>query len=58
MTLGFTQSNRNEYQKTFLGESVPEAKADNLTAIWVNYLDNVGYSTSHDPTGLHSLLQG
>jgi hypothetical protein len=30
-------------------------RADNLTAIC---LENVGASTSHNPTGLHGLLQG
>jgi hypothetical protein len=34
MTLGFTHSNRNEYQEIFLaGEELPVRKADNLTAI-------------------------
>jgi hypothetical protein len=34
-------------------------KADNLTAICEpTDLDNVGSSTSHNPIGLHGLLQG
>jgi hypothetical protein len=35
-------------------------KADNLTAICepTVYRENVGASTSHNPMGLHSLLQG
>jgi hypothetical protein len=32
-----------------------ERKADNLTAICV---ENMGASTSHNPMGLHDLLQG
>jgi hypothetical protein len=32
---GFSVSNRNEYQKMFLGsKSLPSCKADNLTAIY------------------------
>jgi hypothetical protein len=51
-------SNRNEYQKQkmFLGsEARPVRKADNLNA---ECLDRVGSSTSHNPVGLHGLLQG
>jgi hypothetical protein len=32
MALGSTQSNRNEYQESFLGKGRPTRKADNLTA--------------------------
>jgi hypothetical protein len=40
------------------GKGRPAHKADNLTAIWAHYLENVGASTSHNPMGLHGLLQG
>jgi hypothetical protein len=40
------------------GKGLPVRKADNLTAIWAEYPENVGASTSHDPMGLHGLLQG
>jgi hypothetical protein len=36
----------------------PARKADNLTAIWADCLEDVGASTSHIPMGLHGLLQG
>jgi hypothetical protein len=41
-----------------IGQPVP--KADNLTGIyiWADCLENVGASTSHNPIGLHGLLQG
>jgi hypothetical protein len=31
-------------------------KADNLTAIWADCLENVGVSKSHNTMGLHDLL--
>jgi hypothetical protein len=31
-------------------------KADNLTDICIDCLENVGASTSHNPMGLHGLL--
>jgi hypothetical protein len=37
------------------GKGRPSRKADNLTA---DCLEGVGASTSHNPTGIHSLLQG
>jgi hypothetical protein len=42
------------------GKGRPACKADNLTAIRVPivYRENVGASTSHNPMGLHDLLQG
>jgi hypothetical protein len=41
------------------GKVRPARKADNRTAICEpNCLQNVGTSTSHNPTGLHGLLQG
>jgi hypothetical protein len=36
----------------------PARKADNLTAICEPTVENVGASTSHNPMGLHGLLQG
>jgi hypothetical protein len=32
-------------------------RADNLTAIWADCLDNVEFLTSHNPIGLHGLLR-
>jgi hypothetical protein len=42
------------------GKVQPAHKADNLTAICelTVYRKNVGASTSHNPMGLHGLLQG
>jgi hypothetical protein len=36
----------------------PAGKADDLTAISADFLENVEASTSHSPMGLHGLLQG
>jgi hypothetical protein len=33
-------------------------RADNLTTIYANCLDNVGSLTSHNPIGLQGLLRG
>jgi hypothetical protein len=46
-------------RKMFLGSRArPTRKADILADIcWANCLDNVGSSTSHNPIGLHGLLQ-
>jgi hypothetical protein len=59
MTLGSTQP-LTEMSTTNLpeGKGRPEPKADNLTAICVNCLENVGASTSHNSMGLHGVLQG
>jgi hypothetical protein len=38
------------------GKRRPARKAD-LTAIWADCLENVGASMSHNPMGLHGLLQ-
>jgi hypothetical protein len=41
------------------GKRRPERKADNLTAICkADCLENVRASTSHNPMGLHGLLEG
>jgi hypothetical protein len=40
------------------GKGRPVHKADSLTAMWADCLENVGTSTSYNPMGLHSLLQG
>jgi hypothetical protein len=40
------------------GKGRPARKADNLTVMWADRLENVGASTSHNPMSLHSLLQG
>jgi hypothetical protein len=56
----YSASNKNKYQKQakmFLGSKArPVREAYNLTAI-SDCLDNVGSSTSHNPIGLHCLLQ-
>jgi hypothetical protein len=39
------------------GKGRSARKADNLTVI-CEPIENVGASTSHNPTGLHGLLQG
>jgi hypothetical protein len=60
MALGSTQpltemSTRNLPE----GKGRPARKADNLTAnLWADCIENVGASTSHNPMGLHGLLQG
>jgi hypothetical protein len=53
-------SNRNEYQEpSWGGKGRPARKADNLTAVCEPIvLDTVGPSTSHNPMGLHGLVQG
>jgi hypothetical protein len=40
------------------GKGRPARKADNLTAIWIDCLENVRASTSHNLMGLHGPLQG
>jgi hypothetical protein len=54
-------SNRNEYHESSWGggKKRPARKADNLSAISEPVaLENVGASTSHNPMGLHGLVQG
>jgi hypothetical protein len=59
MALGSTKSLRNEYQESSWGKGRLVRKDDNLTAIFVpDCLQNMGASTSHNPMGLHGLLQG
>jgi hypothetical protein len=51
-------SNRNEYREFSCGIKLrPARKADNFTTIF-DCLENVGSSTSDNPMGLHSILQG
>jgi hypothetical protein len=41
------------------GKGRPARKANNLThLLWADCLENVGTSKSHNPMGLHGLLQG
>jgi hypothetical protein len=40
------------------GKGRPARKADNLIANWADCLGNVGALKSHNPMGLHGLLQG
>jgi hypothetical protein len=59
MVLGSTQpltemSTRNLPE----GKGRPARKADNLTAVCELCLEHTGTSTSHNPMGLHGLLQG
>jgi hypothetical protein len=53
-------SNRNEYQESSWGvKDDRSARKADLTAICEPiFLENVGTSTSHNPMGLHGLLQG
>jgi hypothetical protein len=36
----------------------PVRKADNLTAMWADCLNNVRFLTSHTPIGVRGLLKG
>jgi hypothetical protein len=60
MTLSSTQFLTEISTRNLPGsEGRPVRKADNLTAICrTDCLENVGASTSHNPMGLHGLLQG
>jgi hypothetical protein len=61
--LGFTQplaevSTRNRKIMSLWSRARPVRKADNITALCLDCLDNVGSLTSHNPRGLHGLLWG
>jgi hypothetical protein len=57
MALGSTQPLTEMSTRNLHGDKgQPARKADNLTAICE--LENVEASTSHNPMGLHGLLQG
>jgi hypothetical protein len=58
--LVFTQSfNKNWIPGIFLGSKGQWVhKADNLTMMSADFLENVGFLTLHNPTGPHGLLQG
>jgi hypothetical protein len=60
MALGSTQPLTEMSTRIFLGgKGRPARGAGNLTAICEPIcLENVGASTSHNPMGLHGLLQG
>jgi hypothetical protein len=51
-------SNTMSIRNVLGGKGRPARKADNLTAIYADFLEHVGASTSHNPMGLHVLLQG
>jgi hypothetical protein len=56
MALGVdSASNRNDNQESSWGKGWPALTAENLTAICD--LENVEASTSHNPIGLHGLLE-
>jgi hypothetical protein len=56
MALGLTQPLTEMSTRNLPGvKGRPAREADNLTAIC---LENVGALTSHNPVGLHGLLQG
>jgi hypothetical protein len=59
MALRFTLPvNRNEYQKMFLrSKARPAHRAENLTTLLTDHVENVGSSASHNPVGLRGLLQ-
>jgi hypothetical protein len=40
------------------GKGRPACKAENVTAVWADCLENMGTLTSYNPMGLHGLLQG
>jgi hypothetical protein len=61
MTLGLTQPLTEMSTRNILGMKGdrPVLKADNFAiCVCVDCLDDVGASTSHNPIGLHGLLQG
>jgi hypothetical protein len=60
MALGPTRPLTEKSTRDILGgKGRPARKADNLTAIYEPIVyKNVGTSTSHNPMGLHGLLQG
>jgi hypothetical protein len=60
MTLGSTQPLTEMSTRNLLGgRGWPARKADNFTATCeLIFLENMGASTSHNPMGLHGLLQG
>jgi hypothetical protein len=60
MSLGSTQPLREINTRNLPGvKGRPACMADNLTALCEPiFLENVGTSTSHNPMGLHGLLQG
>jgi hypothetical protein len=52
-------SNRNEYQESFCGGKGRSARKAETSPPSVSLLSkNVGASTSHNPMGLHGVLQG
>jgi hypothetical protein len=58
MALGWTQTLTEKMSPMGGGGKGQSAlKADNLTAIRKPTVENTGVSTSHDPMGLHGLLQ-
>jgi hypothetical protein len=58
MVLGFSQPLTETSTRNLPGgKGQPARKADNLTAM-SRLFENVGAQTSHNPMGLHGLLQG
>jgi hypothetical protein len=58
MALGSTQPLIEMSTRYLPGcKGLPVRKADNLTAIWADCLENMGASTSYNAMSLHGLLQ-
>jgi hypothetical protein len=51
-------SNRNEYQESSWRGKGRAARKANNRHLWADCLENMGASKSHNPMGLHGLLQG
>jgi hypothetical protein len=58
MTVGSTQPLTEMSTRNFPGGKERPARKADLTAIWADCVENVGALTSHNPMGLHGLLQG
>jgi hypothetical protein len=59
MALGLAQPLTEMSTRDFPGsKGLPAYKANNLTAMLADCLEDVGASTSHNPMVLHSLLEG
>jgi hypothetical protein len=58
MTLGSTQPLTEMSTRNIRGgKGLSARKADNLTSIWADCIENVGASMAQNPIRLHGLLQ-